>query len=104
MKQIISRRTGNKLNIVDAEILSQKLKNEFGISTYTHPCTYGYPTPEIAIRATQAAVIDSYSANFTFIFLGTVFKAFEGYKVHAVYAKLPENFETLCHDYVVIGE
>ena len=102
MKHLINRKTGKKLTEEEAKALSVELKRRTGVFFDTHTCNYGYPTPEMAINATQNSVIDTYS-GYTFLFLGTVHKPLEGYKVRAIVAKIPANFESLFPDYVVIG-
>lgn len=102
MKNIINRKTGNKLSADEALTLCARVKRETGAVYVENVSTYGYPTPELAKEATLEDAIKLYT-GYTFAFAGAV-KRSDGYRACVIAIKdLPEKFDKLFPDYVVIG-
>ena len=103
MKKIINRKSGNLLTIDEAKALCNKLSREIGITYADHKAVSGYPTPELAQKANLRAVCETYE-GYIFAYTGTIYDAFEGYKVYVLAIKnLPSDFEQRYPNFVVIG-
>ena len=104
MKKIVKRFDGGGLTVEEALALCQKVETKTGASYIEETAVYGYPTADMAIKATFAGFCETYSNNHIFAFAGTIKKPFEGYKVHVIAIKMnPSDFETYFQDYVVLG-
>lgn len=103
MKRIINRRTGKSLTQLEAKAFCNRLSREIGATCVEHKAVSGYPTIELAERANLRSVCEVYE-DYIFVYTGTVYDNFEGYKVYVLAIKrLPSDFEQRYPDFVVIG-
>ena len=97
MKKLINRRTGKELTIDEARALARK------IEAVEHRAVFGYPTEELAKKATLNSILETY-ADYIFAYIGTESLPFEGYMALIIACKkLPDDFEKRFPNYVVIG-
>lgn len=102
-KKIMNRRTGEFLTADEALTLCARVQRQTGAVYVESVSSYGYPTPEMSEKATLSKILEAYE-GYSFAFIGTVNRTFEGYKVRVIGIKdLPAEFEQLFPDYVVIG-
>jgi len=103
MKRVVHRRTGGYLSLEAAIALAKEIETKHGKRFIDHTSVYGYPTPELAEKATLRPIVESHK-EFVFAYIGAVSKGFEGYVVRAICFKIStRDFEDFFPNYVIIG-
>lgn len=104
MRKIVKRSNGEELTAEEALALCKKVKAKTDAPYVEETAVHGYPTADMAIKATFTGFCETYSNNHIFAFAGTINKPFEGYKVHVIAIKIhPADLENHFQDYVVLG-
>lgn len=93
MKKIFNQHINySPLSLGEARKLADELKRSGVRGVVEHRSVYGYPTAELAERATKNAVLEEHR-DYTLLFIGTEYISFEGYKVVFIGLKeLPSDF------------